>query len=78
VSISKAARQLKRNAHYTKGFAEGMGIRLRLAPPSVVMTEEDFERLKARIEKFPQPAPRPAPKRDRRPATRKRRVAASA
>jgi hypothetical protein len=54
VSISKAARRLRKNAHYTKGFAEGMGIRLRLAPPAVVMTEEDFERLRAKVEKLDQ------------------------
>lgn len=50
MSISEARRELELNAHYTKGFAEGMGIKLEWAGPSLIMSRADFERLKRRVE----------------------------
>lgn len=54
ISISEARRRLRSefglvNAHYLKGFAEGMGIKLSVALPSVRMSEADFRRLEERF-----------------------------
>jgi hypothetical protein len=52
VSLRKAGRRLGLNAHYVKGMAETLGIHLEDAPPSLLMSEADFARIKQQHEKI--------------------------
>lgn len=51
MSLRKAGNQLGVNPKYLKGYAEAMGIRLRPAGASLVMTTEDFIRLRKQLKK---------------------------
>lgn len=48
VSLREAGRRLGLNSHYVKGMAEAIGIHLDEAPPSLLMSSDDFRRLQER------------------------------
>lgn len=51
VSLREAGRQLGRNPTYLKGLAEGLGIEIRMAGRTAVLTERDMERLRRQIDR---------------------------
>lgn len=57
VTLNEASRRLGRNAHYVKGRVEGLGIKLERAAQCLVMTEADFDRLSADVERSGQKTP---------------------
>lgn len=51
VSLREAGRQLGRNPTYLKGLAEGLGIEIRMAGRTAILTERDLERLRRQIDR---------------------------
>jgi hypothetical protein len=56
VSLREASKRLQVNAQYIRGIADAMGITLYRAGVAVLMTEKDFLRVKAHLEKSPMAA----------------------
>lgn len=50
ISLKEAGRRIKANPAYLKGVCEGKGIDLLDAPPSLLLTPADFDRLRQHVE----------------------------
>jgi hypothetical protein len=55
ITISQAARRLGKNPDFTRGAVCTAGIQLTRVGRALLMTPEDFERLRAAVENSPEP-----------------------
>jgi hypothetical protein len=55
ITIREASRRLRKNPDFTRGAAASLGIQLERIGRALVMTLDDFQRLRASIEQSPEP-----------------------
>lgn len=51
MSIREASQQLGCNPHYVKGLAQGLGIRMKRAGRTFILSEKDVARLRAEVDR---------------------------